>query len=305
MPILWYLSSIQFSDKTLVSGVLLKKKPLISSPGNSALKNALMIIGSYLNTTCSNRDIVVNLKDQSVKIKTDEHGGFRITFDFCADGEVTIFEKNSSVALKTIQKYPIQFQNAESTVTIISDIDDSIMVSYTKTKIKRLLTTLFKPSHKRKVIPFTEELYKVYRHNKPRFFYVSKSESNLFPTISNFIRHNSLPEGSLFLTSYLSFSQLINSKKDKDFKFNTISYIIENSANQHFVLIGDDSQRDMEIYTRIAHKYKSKLQSIYIRQTQNKSSSQKMETWKILRETGIDAYYFKPEEIFSLTHKTN
>ena len=304
MPIVWYLSSIQFSDKTLVSGVLLKKKPFISSPGKSPLKNALMIIGSYFSPAFSRENISVKLKGKSLNIKTDEHGGFQVTFDFCADEEVAIFEENNNEALKIIQKYPVQFKNSESAVAIISDIDDSIMVSYTKTKIKRLITTLFKPSHKREVIPFTEDLYKVYKENNPRFFYVSKSESNLFPTISNFIRHNGLPEGNLFLTPYLSFSQLINSKKDKNFKFNTISYILENSPKQHFVLIGDDSQRDMEIYTRIANQYKSKLQSIFIRQTQNKLNRQKTQSWETLKKTGIDAYYFKPEEIFSLTHKT-
>ena len=298
MPIVWHLSSAQFSDKTLVSGVILKKEPFISSHGNSPLKNALMIIGTYFNAACSNRDIVVKLKDKHVNIKTDEHGGFQATFDFCADEEVVIFEENSNEALKTIQHYPVQFKNTESTVAIISDIDDSIMVSYTKTKIKRLFTTLFKPSHKRKVIPFTEELYKVYKEHKPRFFYVSKSESNLFPTISNFIRHHSLPEGNLFLIPYLSFWQLIKSTKDKNHKFNIISFLIENSPKQQFVLIGDDSQRDMEIYTRIAHQYKSKLQSIYIRQTQKKLNGQKRQSWKALQETGISAYYFEPEEIF-------
>ena len=303
MPIVWYLSSVQFSDKTLVSGVILKKKPFISSPGNSPLKNALMIIGSYFNAACSNRDIVVKLKDQKISVKTDEYGGFRVTFDFCADEQVSVYEKKSSVALKAIQNYPIQFQNSESTVAIISDIDDSIMVSYTKTKIKRLVTTLFKPSHKRKVILFTEELYKAHKENNPRFFYVSKSESNLFPTISNFIRHHRLPEGNLFLTPYLSFWQLIKSNKDKNHKFNIISYLIENSPKQRFVLIGDDSQRDIEIYTRIAHQYKSKLQSIYIRQTQKKLNGQKRQSWEALQKTGIGAYYFEPEEIFSLTHK--
>lgn len=304
MPIVWYFSSVEFSNKTLVSGVLLKRRPRISFPGNSPLKNALMIIGSYFNPTYSNRNILVKLKDQSFNIKTDEHGGFQVTFDFCADEEVTISEENNNEALKIIQNYPVHFKNSESTISIISDIDDSIMVSYTKTKIKRLITTLFKPSHKRKVIPFTEELYKVYKENNPRFFYVSKSESNLFPTISHFIRHNKLPEGNLFLIPFLSFWQLIKSNKDKNHKFKIISYIIENSPKQHFVLIGDDSQRDMEIYTRIAHQYKSRLQSIYIRQTQNKLSSQKMQTWETLRETGIDVYYFKSDEIFSLAHKT-
>ena len=304
MAIVWYLSSIQFSGKTMVSGVLLKKKPLISSPGNSPLGNALMIIGSFFNSAWSNKNIMVQLRDKSLNIKTNENGGFNVSFDFCSDEEVLVFPKNSNEALKIIQNYPLQFNKTDSNISIISDIDETIMVSYTKTKLKRFLITLFKPSEKRKVIPFTQELYNIYKDNDPRFFYVSKSENNLFPTISNFILHNKLPKGKLFLTPYLSFWQLINSKKDKNFKFKVITSIIKNSPEQKFVLIGDDSQRDMEIYTKIAHLFKSSIEHIYIRQTGRKINSQKMRNWKILQETGLDAYYFKPDEIFALIPKT-
>jgi phosphatidate phosphatase APP1 len=237
MAIVWYLSSIQFSGKTIVSGVLLKKKPLISSPGASPLRNALMIIGSFFNSAWSNKNIIVQLTDKSLNIKTNENGGFNVSFDFCSDKEVVVFQKNSNEALKIIQNYPIQFNKTDGNISVISDIDETIMVSYTKTKLKRFLTTLFKPSENRKVIPFTQELYNIYKKNNSRFFYVSKSENNLLPTISNFILHNKLPKGKLFLTPYLSFWQLIKSKKDKNFKFKIISSIIKNSPNQKFVLI--------------------------------------------------------------------
>ncbi len=123
----------------------------------------------------------------------------------------------------------------------------------------------------------------------------------MFPTISNFILHYKLPKGKLFLTPYLSFWQLIKSKKDKDFKFKVISSIIKDSQNQKFVLIGDDSQRDMEIYTKIAHLFGSNIEHIYIRQTGKKVDRQQRQNWKTLQGTGIDAYYFKSDEIFALS----
>ena len=150
MPIVWYLSSMQFSGKTIVSGVLLKKKPLISSPGVSPLKNALMIMGSYFNAAWSNKNIIVQLMDKRFSIITDDHGGFSVSIDFCSNDEVVIFLEDSDEALQIIQTYPIHFNNTNSNISVISDIDDTIMVSYTKTKLKRFLTTLFKPSQNRK-----------------------------------------------------------------------------------------------------------------------------------------------------------
>ncbi len=137
MPIVWYVSSFQFSGKTIVSGVLLKKKPLISSPGTSPLRNAFMIIGSYFNAAWSNKNIMVQLLDKSINIKTNENGAFNVSFDFCSNGEVVIFQKDSEEALKIIQNYPVQFNKTDSDISVISDIDETIMVSYTKTKLKR------------------------------------------------------------------------------------------------------------------------------------------------------------------------
>lgn len=298
MAIVWYLSSVQFSDKTLVSGVILKKEPLVSSPRNSVFQNALMILSSYFNRACSDKKIKVTLGDQHLFVKTNKKGCFQVAFEFCSDDVPRVSLPESGGPLDILQNYPVKFDNINSTFSVISDIDETIMVSFTSTKIKRFLTTLFKPSHKRKVIPFTKELYKQFKENKPRFFYVSKSEANLFPTISNFILHNKLPKGGLFLTPYLSFKQLLTEKKDRNFKLNSILFLLENSPGHTFVLIGDDSQRDMEIYHELATRFKGRITDIYIRQTGKFIPEKQQDTWNKLLKTEVNAYYFKSDEIF-------
>ncbi len=149
--------------------------------------------------------------------------------------------------------------------------------------------------NKRKNIDFTKELFKGFKKLDARVFYVSKSEYNLFGMLTSFIEYNKLPKGQLILTPYLKFSQLLNPKKNRNFKTNHIRFIIENLLTNGFVLIGDDSQRDMEIYLEIARKFPERILKIYIRQTKKKILFHQKQMWEKLKSTGIPVKYFKAD----------
>ncbi|MFD1292345.1 phosphatase domain-containing protein [Lutibacter holmesii] len=299
MAIVWHLSAIQFSQKTVVSGVLLSHHKFRARQTDSWFSNARQVIGSYFKNTCRNKEILVTNKRHTLKTTTNKNGSFSVTFNFKVEGEIFIHFTDKTSVLSTLQSYPILFKDPPSGLNVISDIDETIMVSYTNTLVKRFFTTLFKTSEKRGVISFTKDLFDSLKDQNPRFFYVSKSENNLFKIISNFIQFNNLPKGPLLLTPFLNFSQLVGSKKNRDFKLNTIETLIENSKNEQFILVGDDSQRDMEIYTVIAKKYKMLISNVYIRQTKKTISDKQKTDWKALQETGVKTYYFKRNEVYS------
>jgi len=305
LAIVWNISVIQFTNSSLISGVILKKKPYLASNKKSLISNVIMIIGSYFTDPFSEEEIEVSYNNIKYVVKTDTKGAFSIPFNEVIEEPSTIQISENNNVLAIIQKYPLFFKKNKSGLTVVSDIDETIMVSYTKSFIKRVFTTLFTAASKRKVIPFTEGLYAFLKSEKPHFFYVSKSEYNLFFTISNFILMNKLPKGYLFLTPYLNFWQLVKSKKDANFKYKNISLLIEHNPEQQFILVGDDSQHDMEIYTKIAKQFESNIKSIYIRQTQKKINDQQLINWNSLKGTGIDAHYFKHNEDFSKTYHTN
>lgn len=299
MAIIWHLSAIQFSDKTFVSGVLLTNSLKSYGKTNNWLNNANQVIGSYFKRTIRNKEILVTSNNHTIKTMTDKNGSFSIAFNFKIENEIFVQFSDSDATLATVQSYPMLFKDPPSGLNVISDIDETIILSYTSTLFKRFFTTLFKTSEKRTVISYTQELFNSLKDIKPRYFYVSKSEQNLFRVISNFIQFNKLPEGPLILTPYLSFTQLVGSKKAQNFKLDSIEKIISNSNNEAFILVGDDSQRDMEIYTTIVKKYKSMISKVYIRQTNMTRNNKQKQYWKALQETGVNAHYFKQDELFS------
>jgi len=295
MPIVWQISVLHLNKKTLLSGVLLKGIPFTYDEQIGNFRNLLKVLRSYFIGVYANKEIAISVNDKIIYTNTDKYGSFSVVVDFLCKGELTIKIADSNKPLKILQSYPIVFQNTESPFDVISDIDDTIIVSYTADFFKRIGTLAFTAPQKRKTIGFTQKLFEEFKKQDVRVFYVSKSESNLFAMLTAFIELNNLPKGMLILTPYLKFGQLLHPKKGRDYKLKNIRFIFENSGTKDFVLMGDDSQRDMEIYTDIAKEFPERVMKIYIRQTKRKVLPRQKRMWIELKATGVPVKYFKAD----------
>lgn len=304
MAVVWQFSMIELDKKTLITGVILEKIPFVYQNQISKFNNLQKLIQSYFIPRTVEQKITIRIGEKIVPAQTDKYGSFFVAIDTVQQNPVTI-TLSDDLPLEIIQKYPINFENTPGAFDVISDIDDTIMVSYSANFYKRIKTLLTNSPKDRKAVTFTTKLFEVFSKKNARVFYVSKSESNLFNMLTTFIELNSLPKGSLILTPYLKFHELFLSKKGKDFKINYIRFIIENSENKKFVLIGDDSQKDIEVYTIIASEYPQKILKIYLRQTNKRIPKDHGIFWKKLASLGISTKYFNnkdriDEEITSL-----
>lgn len=246
IPVVWQISALHLNRRTLISGVLLEAAPFTYNKQIGNLRNLLKVIKSYFISAYQNKEISITANNITINTNSDKYGGFSVVVDFLLIGELKINIANSVNPLRILQTYPIIFQNIKSPFDVISDIDDTIIVSYTTNFFKRVGTLALTAPNKRKNIGFTQKLFKEFKKLDARVFYVSQSKYNLFDMLTSFIEYNKLPKGQLILTPYLKFSQLLNPKKNRNFKTNHIRFIMENSVTNSFVLIGDDSQRDIE-----------------------------------------------------------
>ena len=292
MAVVWQISILHLNKRALLSGVLLKDKPFIYDKKISSFRNLLKVVKSYFIDVCKNREITITIGNKKINTQTDEHGGFSVDLDYIPKGEYKINFTGDKQTLEFLQTYPIVFKNTRGSFDVISDIDDTIIYSYTASFFKRIGTIAFTLPHKRKPIEFTQNLLEEFKKQDSRVFYISKSESNLFRLLSTFIEKNNLPRGPLFLTPYLKFSQLFKSKKH-NFKLDNIRFVLKNSGNKKFVLFGDDSQRDMEVYTIIVKEFRERILKVYIRQTQRKILPYQKLMWEKLELTEVPVNYFK------------
>jgi len=296
MPVVWQISAVQFGKITHISGVILRRNLPDSRDKRNNIRNFANLVRSFFLQTYNHREIVIRYGNKRISTKTDNTGGFSAVVMAEREEEIDIFIPEASEPLRKQQNYPVIFSDTDSPLGIISDIDDTILVSHTVSFFKRLRTVFFVTPHKRKSIDFTYRLLTTVNENGGRVFYVSRSESNLFETLTRFIQNNGLPEGKLFLTRYLNYSRMFKPKKGKIFKEETMRFILDRSPDKKFILLGDDTQRDMEVYTLIAKQYPDQIIRIYIRKTRTHLPGKKMEHWNKLNGLPLPIIYFSDDD---------
>lgn len=295
-PVVWQISVLHLNNKTLFKGVLLSGVPYSLSKKSGSLRNLFKVISSYFVNSYANKKILIASNNQTISTSTDKNGSFSVLMEGLHYGEVKISIPDKMEPLIFSQNYPIIHENTDSLFDIISDIDDTIIVSHIRNFFKRIITLAFKTPHKREVIGFSKKMFHVLQKHQARIFYISKSESNLFWLLTEFIKHNKLPKGVLFLTPHLNFIQLLNPKKDISFKIDNISLLIKNSGNKNYVLFGDDGQLDIQIYSEIAKTFPKRILKIYIRQTNSEISPHQKSMMDDLNSTGVPVKYFMSDD---------
>lgn len=175
----------------------------------------------------------------------------------------------------------------------ISDIDDTVLVSHSATKFRRIKTLLTNHPHNRRSFAGVQAHYQHLSEastdpDVPNpFFYVSSSEWNLFYDLKSFFGFNELPQGIFLLSQIKRWYQLLASGQTKHSgKLARIFRVLEAFPKQQFVLLGDNSQADPDIYAAIAKRFPERIFAIYIRNVRPSQFETTRQKLSDLRELG-------------------
>jgi phosphatidate phosphatase APP1 len=268
------------------------------------LKNATSVIKMFQIKTQANADVYLEHNNAKIHTKTLIDGYFK----FCVpldqntiygwiDYEVSIIYKNETITTRDSYIRP-----HKGNLGIISDIDDTFLVSHTLNPLKKLYVLLFKNVNKRKiyedVVTHYQALSTAGRENKEEFnafFYVSSSEWNLYRFITKFTEIHQLPKAVLLLkdikTSLTDF--FLTGRGNHNHKFDKIKHILEFYPNLEYVLLGDDSQHDPFLYEAICKIFPVTVKAVYIRQTSDSKKEKVVAVLKNLETLKVSVCYFK------------
>lgn len=266
-------------------------------------KNASSIIGMYRMKTWSNADIYLTHNNTVIHTKTLGDGYFKFCIPLTEDyyGWVA-YEVSLTYNEETITAKDSYIRPKIDNIGIISDIDDTFLVSYTMNPLKKLYYLLFRNINRRKIFEDVTAHYQALsqsgRKDKEElniFFYVSSSEWNLYRFIVKFTEIHNLPKAVLLLkdikTSLSNF--FWTGRGGHNHKFEKIKHILEFYPNLKYVLIGDDSQEDPYLYEAIAKIFPLTIQAIYVRQTSKRKKQKVINTLKNLESLKVEVCYFK------------
>jgi len=152
---------------------------------------------------------------------------------------------------------------------IISDIDDTIMVSHVLEKRTLLKNSLTVPPTSRDVVAGMADLYrrKLARNDAPDsapLFYVSSSPRQLTDNLRGFLKQNGFPRGVLRLKeiSEASNESLFD---QRTYKYRAIESVLLAHPRVSFALFGDDGEKDPEIYAELQAKFPAQIEGVWIR----------------------------------------
>ena len=190
----------------------------------------------------------------------------------------------------------------------ISDIDDTFLISRSSDFFKKLYLLLTKDENTRKpfvgVVEHYQRLQRGVDASLPNpFFYVSSSEWNLYDFIVDFCELNALPKGIFLLRDLKTkINDFLHPEgNDHQHKLKKITKILDTFPQIQFVLLGDNSQQDPDIYYQIAHKYPDQIKAIYIRDIKKKRENKVRSIGEQLKREDIDVILFNNSQV-ALAH---
>ena len=271
------------------------------------LRHAFSIIHMFRIKPLKNVAITLKFKNVEVTTKTLDDGYFRFDIPFFEHLESGWHTYSVSYEVKNIgiiQQGEI-LKPFESKLGIISDIDDTFLISHSNNFLKKLYVMLLKNIEKRKIFDDVVNHYKHLsragqenEHGSNSFFYVSSSEWNLYGFINDFVEIHELPKAVVKLkkikTGISDF--LFTGRGSHDHKFEKIKDIISFYPNLQYVLLGDDSQKDAYIYERICKIFPRNVKAVYLRQTGKKKKGNIREILENIQSLNVESCYFKHSE---------
>jgi phosphatidate phosphatase APP1 len=200
---------------------------------------------------------------------TDEEGYFRVTASVpadTADGWRTVAVRAGGAAATGA----VLFVPDGNTLGIISDVDDTILISDVTDKSELLKNTFLKNSMQRKAVPGVADFYRRLAARDPHpeaapIFYLSASPRQLAFNIQEFLDHAGFPRGVLVtkkVTDDASGEPLLDQRA---YKVAHIESIMRRLPQVKFVLVGDDGEQDPETYHEIQTHYPDRVEAVYIR----------------------------------------
>ena len=148
---------------------------------------------------------------------------------------------------------------------VISDIDDTILVTQATSLLRMMRLTLLESSESRVAFPGVSTFYAALHADTNPFYYVSSSPWNLHEFLEDFMALKGIVAGPMLLRDFgLDESKLV-AGPHLGHKLRAIRSVLDRNPDLPFLLIGDSGQHDPEVYRTVVAEYPGRIRAVYIR----------------------------------------
>jgi len=256
-------------DTMFVRGRVLVGKDIESSnEEHGRMRNFRNMAKRFFSAEIPHAQLEVHWQGQEKAINADHEGFFFAELPLesgkTAEAVFHNLEPATSEPVKTEAKIFPCHENSD--LAIVSDVDDTILLTMARKAIRMVALTLFGNAHSRRSFAGVANWYQALRlgadgkQNNP-FFYVSSSPWNLYDFLEEFLEVNGIPAGPFFLRDHGFGAKGTH----RSHKTNAIQQLLKTYPDKPFLLIGDSGQHDPEIYLDIVKEHPGRIKGILIR----------------------------------------
>ncbi|MEH6681275.1 MAG: phosphatase domain-containing protein [Sediminicola sp.] len=287
----------------LFGHVFKKNTPDQYSLEGRKLRYALSVLRLFNIRTLGNVEVTLRFKDIVLTTKTLDDGYFRFSVPYSLPLESGWHSYSVSVmhAAGELRAEGEFLKPYPGNYGLISDIDDTFLISHSNNFILKIYLLLTRNMNKRKFFDGVVEHYRLLgkagRKEGPdhnAFFYVSSSEWNLYNLIYGFTKIHDFPKAVLKLKNIKTGlgDFLFTGSGSHDHKFYKIKHLLEFYPLLRFVLLGDDSQQDPYIYERIIKIFPKTVVAVYIRQSGRRPKGKIVSLMENMADMGAETCYY-------------
>ena len=235
-------------------------------------------------------DVKIRYGDAVIDCKTDDEGFFRGWLEAGGNGggEWKSFDAELVHSMSATGTGEVLVPPDTAKFCVVSDIDDTVIQSRVSNFLQAARTVMLGNARTRLPFPGVAAFYEALRNGKSGnernpIFYVSSSPWNIYDVITEFMDLQKVPKGPLMLRDWDIRLSALSSARHFDHKGVAIRSLIELYPDKQFILIGDTSQHDPEIYRQIVGEFPNRVMAIYIRDV-NRNAERKASITKLAEE---------------------
>lgn len=268
------------SKKLQLRGRVIEDKGIAKPQEEDSIwQNMVAMYKRYTSESIPHVRIKAKFQGLEKEITTDENGYFSVEFhppqaiksnSLWQDVDLELIDKvvkNQQLVKATgkvlVPKETLQFG-------VISDVDDTILVSKATDFKKKIRLMLLKNAHTRLPFKGVSAFYCALRKGSTGeednpIFYVSSSSWKLYDLLIDFCQAKNIPLGPFLLRNSRLDQFKFLSSIHRVHKMEKIENIIATYKDLKFILIGDSGQKDTEIYHQVVKDFPGRVLAIYIR----------------------------------------
>lgn len=162
---------------------------------------------------------------------------------------------------------PVRILDPSITTGVVSDIDDTVMVTHLPRLLIAAWNTFFRDELAREPVPGMAPLLRALVAEGPDapVFYLSTGAWNTAPTLTRFLRRHKYPEGPLLLTDWGA-TNTGWFRSGQEHKINELHRLLRDFPDTRWILVGDDGQHDPTIYGDFTRRHPDAVEAVLIRQ---------------------------------------